>query len=198
MTPIPPLLYLAAIVGGYLVGSLNPAATIARIRGVDLRASGSGNPGATNAARTMGRGVGVLVLVLDLLKGFVPAVLFATFVGLAAGEVAGLAAVVGHVTSPFLKGRGGKGVATALGAILGTHAIWALPLLLAFAVTVALTRRVGLGAVAAAVALVPTALLMSDSWHTRAVALLIAAVILLRHVENVRTALSGGDASTGP
>ena len=198
MTPVPPLLYLAAIVVGYLVGSLNPAATIARLRGVDLRASGSGNPGATNAARTMGRGVGVLVLVLDLLKGFVPALLFATFVGLAAGEVAGLAAVVGHVTSPFLKGRGGKGVATALGAILGTHAIWALPLLLAFAVTVALTRRVGLGAVAAAVALVPTALLMSDSWHTRAVALLIAAVILLRHVENVRTALSGGDASTGP
>ena len=198
MTPVPPLLYLAAIVVGYLVGSLNPAATIARIRGVDLRASGSGNPGATNAARTMGRGVGVLVLVLDLLKGFVPALLFATFVGLAAGEVAGLAAVVGHVTSPFLKGRGGKGVATALGAILGTHAIWALPLLLAFAVTVALTRRVGLGAVAAAVALVPTALLLSDSWHTRAVALLIAAVILLRHVGNVRAALGGGDASTGP
>ena len=198
MTPVPPLLYLAAIVVGYLVGSLNPAATIARIRGVDLRASGSGNPGATNAARTMGRGVGVLVLVLDLLKGFVPALLFATFVGLAAGEVAGLAAVVGHVTSPFLKGRGGKGVATALGAILGTHAIWALPLLLAFAVTVALTRRVGLGAVAAAVALVPTALLLSDSWHTRVVALLIAAVILLRHVGNVRAALSGGDASTGP
>lgn len=198
MTPVPPLLYLAAIVVGYLVGSLNPAATIARIRGVDLRASGSGNPGATNAARTMGRGVGVLVLVLDLLKGFVPAVLFATFVGLAAGEVAGLAAVVGHVTSPFLKGRGGKGVATALGAILGSHAIWALPLLLAFAVTVALTRRVGLGAVAAAVALVPTALLMSDSWHARAVALLIAVVILLRHVGNVRAALGGGDASTGP
>ncbi|CAB5010213.1 unannotated protein [freshwater metagenome] len=190
-------LYVAAVVAGYVVGSLNPAATIARIRGIDLRASGSGNPGATNAARTMGRGVGVLVLVLDLLKGFVPAVLFATFVGLAAGEVAGLAAVVGHVTSPFLRGRGGKGVATALGAILGTHAIWALPLLVVFAVTVALTRRVGLGAVAAAVALVPIALLMSDSWHSRAFALLIAAVILLRHVRNVRAALTGGDVSTG-
>jgi len=197
MTPVAPWLYFAAVVVGYLVGSLNPAATIARIRGVDLRASGSGNPGATNAARTMGKGVGALVLVLDLLKGFVPAAMFATFVGLAAGEAAGLAAVVGHVTSPFLRGRGGKGVATSFGAIVGTHAFWALPLLLAFAATVALTRRVGLGAVAAAVALVPTAFLLSDSWHTRAVALLIAAVILLRHVRNVRAALTGGDVSTG-
>lgn len=182
--------YVLAAGVGYVVGSLNPAATIARIRGVDLRASGSGNPGATNASRAMGRGIGVLVGVLDVLKGFVPAFAFVHLVDLPAGEVAGLAAVVGHITSPFLKGRGGKGVATALGAILGTHAIWAIPILAAFAITVALTRRVGLGAVAAALALIPTALIMSDAWHTRVIAVAIALLILVRHQANIRSALA--------
>ena len=189
----PVLLVLAAVVG-YLVGSLNPAATIARIRGVDLRASGSGNPGATNAARAMGRGVGILVGVLDVLKGFIPAVSFTLLVGVIAGEVAGLAAVIGHITSPFLRGRGGKGVATALGAILGTHAIWALPVLAAFAVTVGITKRVGLGAVAAAVALIPTALLLSDRWHSWVMACIIAVLILLRHQANIRHAVGRPDA----
>jgi len=182
--------YALAAVVGYLVGSVNPAAIIARVRGVDLRHTGSGNPGATNAARAMGRRTGVVVGILDVLKGFVPAVAFASLVGLAAGELAGLAAIIGHVTSPWLRGHGGKGVATALGAILGTHAWWALPVLAAFAIVVALTRRVGLGAVAAAVVLVPTAILMTDAWHSRALAVAIALLILVRHRANIRAALA--------
>jgi len=181
--------YVLAMAVGYLIGSLNPAAAIARLRGVDLRGSGSGNPGATNAARTMGRWVGITVGLLDVLKGLVPAAVFTALVGQSAGEIAGLAAVVGHITSPFLKGRGGKGVATALGAILGTHAWWALPVLAAFALVVALTRRIGLGAVAAAVVLIPTAIVMSDSWHTRIVAIFIAVLIVVRHQSNLRTAM---------
>ena len=137
----------------------------------------------------MGRGVGILVGILDVLKGFLPAIAFTVWGSHIAGEIAGLAAVVGHITSPFLRGRGGKGVATALGAILGTHAIWASPVLAAFAVTVGITRRVGLGAVAAAIALIPTALLLSDGWHAWVMALVIAALILLRHQANIRSAV---------
>ncbi len=189
MTDVSVLMYIAAALVGYLVGSLNPAATIARLRGVDLRHEGSGNPGATNAARTMGRGVGIAVGLLDVLKGFIPAIVFTHLGGELAGELAGVAAVLGHITSPFLKGRGGKGVATALGAILGTHAWWALPVLAAFAITVAVTRRVGLGAVAAAIVLIPTAIVMTDSWHARLMAVLIALLILVRHRANIESAI---------
>lgn len=182
---------LAAVVG-YLVGAINPAAILARALGVDLRTVGSGNPGATNAARALGTRWGVLVGLLDVLKGFVPAVLFGALVGQAAGELAGLAAVLGHITSPFLKGRGGKGVATTLGAILGVQPLLAIPVLLAFGVGVALTRRVGIGAVAGAVALIVSGIVgwaigwtdAADLWFAVALGLL----VLVRHQGNIRRA----------
>ncbi len=102
----------------FLVGAVNPATLLARALGRDLRASGSGNPGATNAGRVLGRKWGVLVLLLDVLKAYLPTLLVLRTIGLAAALLAGLAVVLGHVFSPFLRGRGGKGVACALGAIL--------------------------------------------------------------------------------
>lgn len=183
---------ILAVVVGYLVGAINPAAILARALGVDLRTVGSGNPGATNAARALGTRWGVLVGLLDVLKGFVPAVLFGALVGQAAGELAGLAAVLGHITSPFLKGRGGKGVATTLGAILGVQPLLAIPVLLAFGVGVALTRRVGIGAVAGAVALIVSGIVgwaigwtdAADLWFAVALGLL----VLVRHQGNIRRA----------
>ena len=87
-----------------------------------------------------------------------PAVLFGSLVGQTSGEIAGLAAVVGHITSPLLKGRGGKGVATTLGAILGVQPLLAVPVLIAFGIGVAIWHRVGLGAVLAAVTLIVSGL----------------------------------------
>ena len=148
----------AVVVAGaasYALGSLSPAAAAARLRGVDLRGSGSGNPGATNAARAMGVQVGVLVGALDVAKGFAPVMFFNQY-GEPCGEVAGIAAVLGHVTSPLLKGRGGKGVATSLGAILAIEPLWAVPVLVSFGATVGLTRQVGIGSVVGSVALLPT------------------------------------------
>ncbi len=125
---------LAAVVG-YLVGSINPAAIIARLRGVDYRTVGSGNPGATNISRALGKRTGILVALLDILKGFVPALGFTLWTGdIGVGEVAGFTAVIGHITSPFLKGRGGKGVATSLGAVLAIEWIWVLPVLAVFGI----------------------------------------------------------------
>ena len=105
---------LIAVVVGYFVGSINPAAMIAKARGIDLN-EGSGNPGATNAARVMGRKTGAIVLVIDMLKGLLPVLLFSMLASPAVGGIAGFAAILGHMTSPFLKGKGGKGVATTLG-----------------------------------------------------------------------------------
>ena len=150
--------WAAVVVAGaasYALGSLSPAAAAARLRGVDLRGSGSGNPGATNAARAMGVQVGVLVGALDVAKGFAPVMFFNQY-GEPCGEVAGIAAVLGHVTSPLLKGKGGKGVATSLGAILAIEPLWAVPVLVSFGATVGLTRQVGIGSVVGSVALLPT------------------------------------------
>jgi glycerol-3-phosphate acyltransferase PlsY len=183
-----------AVVLGYLLGSISPAVAVARVFGIDIRAVGSGNPGATNVGRTLGVGWAILVGVLDVLKGLVPALAFGFLAGELAGELAGLAAVVGHVTSPWLRGRGGKGVATALGAILGVQAWLAIPVLVAFAVGVVVWRRVGLGAVLGAVALAfsgPIGWVIG--WcdgADAAFALGLAAVVLARHRRNVQQSWS--------
>jgi len=181
---VSPLWWVAAAAGGYLVGSLSPAAVVARLRGVDLRLSGSGNPGATNAARTMGPRVGLLVGLLDVLKGFAPTYAFA-LVDHDLGLVAGVAAVLGHVSSPFLKGRGGRGVATSLGAILAVEPVWALVSLLVFGLTVAATRWVALGSMLAAVALVVSALVGHAPWPDLLFAVALATIVELRHIPNI-------------
>ena len=91
--------WVVAAVAGYDLGAVNPAAIVAKVFGVDLRSTGSGNPGATNVGRALGPRWAVLVGFLDILKGFVPAVVFGTLVGQTAGEIAGIAAVVGGVVT---------------------------------------------------------------------------------------------------
>ena len=175
---------LAAVVG-YGIGSLNPASIIARVRGTDLRAVGSGNPGATNAGRAFGWQVGVLVALLDMLKGFVPVIAFEHLGFHEAALVAGLAAVLGHVTSPFLRGRGGKGVATSFGAILAVQPWWALVALVAFGLTVLVTRRIGVASVVAALALVPAAWVVHTTTAQMVFALAIALLVVLCHRRNL-------------
>src|SRR5215467_4882779 len=106
---------VGAVVGSYLVGSIPTGLLIARARGIDIRSVGSGNIGATNVARALGKKVGLLVLFLDALKGFLPT-FAATRTDFSDAVVAavGLAAIVGHVLPVWLRFRGGKGVATGL------------------------------------------------------------------------------------
>lgn len=177
---------LAAALCGYLVGAVSPAALLARSRHIDLRTLGSGNPGATNVGRVLGFRWGVTVALLDVLKGFLPAAAFG-LAGEGLGLVAGAAAVVGHVSSPFLRGRGGKGVATAFGAILGVAPGWGLALLAVFVAVVGLTRWVALGSMTAAVALVVLSLVDSATAQVRVWAVFLALLILARHRTNVVT-----------
>ena len=182
---------LAAVVG-YGLGAINPAAIIARVFDVDLRSTGSGNPGATNVGRVLGPRWGVFVGFLDVLKGFVPAVVFGALGGQAAGEVAGLAAVLGHITSPYLRGRGGKGVATTLGAILGVQPLLAIPVLIAFGIGLAIWHRVGLGAVLGAVTLIISGVVGHlRGWIDGAgmwFAIVLGVMVLIRHQRNLRQA----------
>jgi len=175
---------LLAVVAGYLLGALSPATLFARRAGADLRASGSGNPGATNAARLLGPRVGVLVAVLDVAKGYVPALAFALLVSHSAGLVAGLAAVLGHITSPYLRGHGGKGVATAMGAILGSHPLWAPFVLVVWVGVVLVTRWIALGSVCAAALLPVLALVTHAGAADVAWACGLALVVVARHRRN--------------
>lgn len=179
-----------AAICGYFIGSLNPAAWIAKFRGIDLATSGSGNPGATNAGRVMGRKTGALVMALDVLKGVIPVLLFDRIFGYPAGELAGFFAILGHVTSPFLKGKGGKGVATTAGVVLATNALWLIPMLIAFAIVYALTKRVGLGSVAAAVVLIIETWVFSEGWPTIFFGTAVGLLIIVRHQSNIRAALT--------
>lgn len=174
------LLLCAALVG-YAVGSVSPATLVARARGIDLRTVGSGNPGASNAGRALGRATGVVVALLDVLKGLLPAVAFG-HADHRAGLVAGVAAVLGHVTSPLLRGKGGKGVATAAGAIVGSHPLWAVPVLLTWLLVLAAGRWIALASVCAALAVLVVALVRGQdvTW-----AALLAAIVVVRHQANL-------------
>jgi glycerol-3-phosphate acyltransferase PlsY len=143
----------------YLLGSVPAAYLAGRARGVDLRAHGSGNLGATNALRVLGWKVGLPVFLFDALKGFVPAYLFWRWFGAHPhwSMAYGLAAIVGHVRPVFLLGRGGgggKGVATAAGVFLGLAPFATAVALAVFAAVVAASGYVSLGSLAAAAALV--------------------------------------------
>lgn len=187
------VLWASAAAIGYFIGAINPATLIARPLGADLRHVGSGNPGATNVGRALGPRWGVVVGLLDIVKGFAPAFVFGVLGGEIAGEIAGLAAVIGHITSPFLKGRGGKGVATTLGAILGVQPWFAVPVLIAFGIGVARWRQVGLGAALAAVVLAISGVVAGIAgWvdpSDAVFAVALAAIVLSRHVGNLRRAL---------
>ena len=176
--------YVVALAVGYLLGAVSPATLFARRAGADLRASGSGNPGATNVGRVLGRRAGLAVGLLDVSKGFLPAFGFGVFVAHEAGLAAGLAAVLGHVSSPFLRGHGGKGVATAAGAILGSHPLWAPVVLVLWVAVVGLSRWVALASVVAAGALPVVAVVTGAAVADVGWALAIAGVVLFRHRVN--------------
>lgn len=136
MTAVDAWAAAGAVVASFLLGSVNPAMILARLLGADLRHAGSGNPGATNAARVMGLRWGVVVGAADVLKGFVPVILVMRTLGETVALVVGLAVVLGHIWSPFLHGAGGKGVATSFGALMAVEPWFALALAALFAVVV--------------------------------------------------------------
>jgi len=180
------------LICAYLLGSVPTGLLLARALGVNIRQSGSGNIGATNVYRTMGRKVGVLTLVGDCLKGLIP-VLVAQRLGLSDAWVAaiGLAAFLGHVYTVFLGFKGGKGVATALGVFLGTSPFSVLCALAVFALVLYRWRYVSAASIAAA-ALVPVFVALAKGTpELIAMSVAIAAIVIVRHRENIARLKTG-------
>jgi glycerol-3-phosphate acyltransferase PlsY len=177
----------ALVCGAYLLGSISFGLVVAARHGVDLRAVGSGNVGATNVGRALGRRAMALVLVLDALKGLVPVLVARLWLGPDDPWTAGVAvaAVIGHCVPVWHRFRGGKGAATAAGVMLALVP-WAG---LAFAVTYALlrkvTRRSSVGSLSGAV--VAVAVTGWLEWMTPAFAAsgVIAVLVWIRHADNL-------------
>ncbi|HSD91191.1 MAG TPA: glycerol-3-phosphate 1-O-acyltransferase PlsY [Kofleriaceae bacterium] len=137
------------LVVGYLAGSIPFGVIVARKKGIDIRTKGSGNIGATNVGRVLGLGAGLLVLVLDALKGAAAVALATKYSGMdPIIAMAGFAAILGHCFSPFLGGKGGKGVATALGVFAVLSPPLAFVAVAVFLVVAGRTRIPALGSLA--------------------------------------------------
>jgi glycerol-3-phosphate acyltransferase PlsY len=183
------MLSVAAVLASYLSGSIPTGFLVARARGVDIRTAGSGNIGATNVARTLGKPLGALVLLVDALKGFVPVALAAP--RLTDGWVAlvGLAAILGHVFPVWLRFRGGKGVATGLGVFTAVAPLPTLAAVGAYLLVVATTRISSLGSLVAMSALLVGMIIDGQAAPRLALGVAAGLLIVIRHRENIRRLL---------
>ena len=199
---------VGAVLAAYLVGSLSFAVIVSQLMGLnDPRSYGSKNPGATNVLRSGSKKAAILTLLLDAFKGWLPVALVLAFgqpYGLGAGvaALAGLAAFMGHLYPVFFGFKGGKGVATAVGVLVGVSGFLALATVGTFAIVVYFSRYVSLASMVAAV-FAPVFYVFGDgvAWQAdRAEVLCLAVMALLlvwRHRENINRLLAGTESKLG-
>ena len=186
----------ALVVVAYFVGSFPTGFVMARARGVDIRAVGSGNIGATNVARSLGKKLGVVVLFLDAFKGALPVVValvldFDERVDPFVVTAAGVAAMSGHCFSPWLGFHGGKGVATSWGVFLAVDPLMGGVAAVIFALVYAAFRVASLGSLAAATSLPAIMWLFGRSDAVVTLAIACAVIIAFKHRGNVRRLVRG-------
>ena len=180
--------YLAAVVGGYLAGSVPTGYWLVRlVRGIDIRRVGSRSIGATNVWRVLGWKVGLPTILLDVAKGFVPALLASVLVDDLAGALAGGAAMLVHARPLFLGfERGGKAVATTGGVLLGLAPVVALLAAGVWVLTFLVARFVSVASMSAALSVPVFAFALGESWPVKILALAGAAAVVFLHRENIR------------
>jgi glycerol-3-phosphate acyltransferase PlsY len=204
------MIFAAMLIGAYLLGSAPFGLLIAAGHGIDLRKVGSGNIGATNLSRALGRRWACVCFVLDLAKGLLPTLAAGVWLcdftgtnGLLARLAVGCAAVIGHIFPVYLRFKGGKGVATSFGVALGLwpyYTLCAAIALLVWIIFVLIWRYVSLASLAAAVAF-PVVLVasiaivpgwrFSELWPLLIVATGIPILVFVRHRQNIRRLLAG-------
>jgi len=205
-------LFVLLIALAYLLGSVPFGVLIAGAHGKDLRGIGSGNIGATNVARALGKKWAYICFVLDCLKGLVPMlvanlIIRELTVGILSLWLAvGCAAIIGHIFPIYLKFKGGKGVATSLGVVLGLYPYYTIPGITAFAIwagAVLMWRYISLASIAAAttfpISLIASIILLDDwkflrLWPLIVVAVVMGLLVIVRHAENIKRLLEGSEA----
>lgn len=208
------VIVICVAVLGYVLGSMPWAVWIGRwFYGIDVREHGSGNAGATNTIRVLGVGPGLVVFALDVLKGFLSVIaawlaaktliahgMMTAEWGIPLELLGGVGAFLGHVFPMFAKFRGGKGVATLCGVVLGLHPLAALSALGVFAVVLLLTRYVSLGSMLAALSF-PFFLYFAygarDPWLL-GVSIVLVVMIIVTHRSNIGRLLHGTESRFAP
>jgi acyl phosphate:glycerol-3-phosphate acyltransferase len=187
-----------AILVGYALGSVPFALILARRAGTDLRRTGSGNLGAANVLRASGVKAGLLVAILDILKGAFSVAVAARLTSDPTGPaIAGFAAIVGHIYPAWLRFRGGKGVATACGVFSVLTPLAIPPALAIFVAAVWATKYISLGSVLATLALPPIAYATGSPAPVIAAACAAAALVVFRHRSNLARVKSGTERRLG-
>jgi len=174
-----------AIVLAYLLGSIPSGYLAGRLRGIDIREVGSKNVGATNVFRSLGKGIGLLVMAADIAKGIAAVALAIGLTDDPWPLLAGGAAILGHVFPAWLGFRGGKGVAVTAGVTIGLMPLAAAVMIPVWILIVAVTRYVSVASIAAAIGLTPVAWALGAPWPTVVFAGLVSAAVLWRHRGNV-------------
>lgn len=185
----------------YLCGSISSAVWYGRIvYGVDVRKHGSGNAGATNSLRVLGKTAGIIVLIIDLLKGLLPVFIakYLDFPELIV-FIVGFAAVVGHLLPVFSGFKGGKGVATSMGVVLAVMPLAALVCFVVFVLTVLLTKYVSLGSILGALSFPISVLALSPdhSVYFRFFSVILALLLTFTHRKNMERLLAGVESKLG-
>jgi glycerol-3-phosphate acyltransferase PlsY len=196
---VPVLSYIVTALVAYLLGSIPTGYLVAKARGVDIRTVGSGNIGATNAFRALGKGFGIFVLLMDALKGWVAVQIGAWVVdGFLPGPpleflrvTAGIAAILGHNFTCWLHFKGGKGIATSAGVLLALVP-WALLIIFGvFTILFLATRYVSVGSIAASVTLPFATWFTTRDPGLTAVTGAMAALAVIKHRKNIQRLING-------
>ncbi len=187
-----------AVVAAYLIGSINFAVLVGKMKGVNIDEAGSGNPGASNVLRTMGKGPAAVVYLADTVKGIIGAAMGMVAAGSTDPQIhwaflCGLAAVVGHCYPIFHKFRGGKGVATAGGVFIFTLPWVALILTVVWVVSVRLTKTASLGSLLVMILTIPLALWRGVEGMSLVWIGLMLLLVLWRHRGNISRMIRGNE-----
>ncbi len=187
--PLYSLHSIVIIIAAYLLGSVPVGLIVAKLMGkADPRKSGSGNIGATNVNRTLGKGAGIATLIGDIIKGAAPTCYVIYFAASSVDLISlvALAAIVGHLFPIYLGFKGGKGVATTFGVLIVVSPLAALICAALFAVIVFFTRYVSLASMYAAVTMPLALALVPGKLYFAPVSILIAMLIVFKHKENIK------------
>ena len=187
----------AAVVAGYLIGSIDFGVIVPRLAGVDIYGAGSGNPGTTNVLRTMGRGAAAGVLLGDLLKGFAAALIGWAVGGDVVGFAAGFAATLGHCFPVWHHFKGGKGVAAAGGAALWLAPVLAVILIGVWGAMVAVTKRASIASITIGALFLPGLAVCGHRGWSLVWGGAIALLILTIHHANIRRLITGSENTIG-
>lgn len=176
----------------YLIGTIPSGYLIAKSKGIDIRKEGSGNVGATNVARTLGKTAGIITLLIDIAKGAIAVLIAIAFeANNELNSLAALMVVLGHCFSIPRLLSGGKGVATAFGASLALAPLTALVAVVVFFTVFKVKKIVSLASISAATSLPISNYLITQNYQTTAALFVIALVVSIRHKENILRILAG-------